>query len=149
VCVDSANQAYNFVEFEDAGPGSLFKRQGKKATRDWSSRFDHGFSQIIDWFGKLRDVEKTDEFEARFGARTIDAAVTLIVGRNRYFEPGERRRLDWRRRSVIVDSKRIECVTYDDLLADLSARLEAHAAPRPRKRQSRREEKGWAENGEG
>src|SRR5207244_1348227 len=37
---DSVKHAYCFIDFEDAGPNSLFVRQGKKATREWSSRFD-------------------------------------------------------------------------------------------------------------
>jgi hypothetical protein len=52
---DSVKHAYCFVEFEDAGPGSLFVQQGKKATREWSARLDHGYGQIIDWFAKLDD----------------------------------------------------------------------------------------------
>jgi hypothetical protein len=68
---DSVKRAYCFVEFEDAGPGSLFVKQGKKATREWSARFDHGCSQIIDWFYRLDDLKKSDAFAARFGARSI------------------------------------------------------------------------------
>jgi len=125
---DAVRKVYNFIEFEDAGPTSLFKRQGKKQTRAWSTRFDQGYSQIIDWFGKLRDTEKSDDFEARFGARTIDFMGTLIVGRDHHLEPGERRRLDWRRRSVVVDSRKIQCLTYDDLYYDLSYRLTRYPA---------------------
>jgi hypothetical protein len=76
---DSARKAFNFIEFEDAGPKSLFVRRGKKATREWSPRFDHGYSQIVDWFYKLHDRAKSDEFEARFGARAIDFTGTLVV----------------------------------------------------------------------
>jgi hypothetical protein len=120
---DSVKHAYSFIEFEDAGPRSLFKRQGKKSTRDWSAHFDHGYSQIIDWYGKLHDLENSDVFEARFGARSIDFNGTLVVGRNHYLEAGERSRLEWRRQRVVVDSRKIECVTYDQLLADLSFRV--------------------------
>src|SRR5207244_1753887 len=121
------------LEFEDAGPDSIFKRPGKRHAREWAPRFDRGYSQIIDWFGKLRDMEKSDEFEARFGARAIDFIGTLVVGRSRHFQPGEQRRLDWRRRSVIVDSKKIQCVTFDELLADLSYRLETRRLATPEK----------------
>jgi hypothetical protein len=38
---DSVKHAYSFIEFEDAGPNSLFVKQGKKATREWSPRFGH------------------------------------------------------------------------------------------------------------
>ena len=47
---DSARNTYCLIEFEDAGPTSLFIQRGKRATRDWSPRFEHGHSQIIDWF---------------------------------------------------------------------------------------------------
>jgi hypothetical protein len=45
---DSVKKAYCFIEFEDAGPNCLFVKQGKKATREWSPRIDHGYSQIVD-----------------------------------------------------------------------------------------------------
>ena len=121
---DFVKRSYNVIEFEDAGPQSLFRRQGKKNTREWSAKCDHGYSQIIDWFGKLRDMEKSDDFETRFGARSIDFVGTLVVGRDHFLEPGERRRLEYRRQYVVVDSRRIHCVTYDELLVDLSSRLE-------------------------
>jgi hypothetical protein len=124
---DSVKHAYAFIEFEDAGPHSLFKRQGQKSTREWSPRFDHGYSQIIDWFGKLHDLEKSDAFEARFGVRSLEFMGMLVVGRDQYLEAGERARLEWRRRRVVVDSRKIECVTFDELLADLSFRVERYS----------------------
>jgi hypothetical protein len=33
---------------EDGRRDSIFKRAGTKANPEWSSRFDHGFSQIVD-----------------------------------------------------------------------------------------------------
>jgi hypothetical protein len=134
---DSVKRSYNFVEFEEAGANSLFRRQGKKSTREWSARFDHGYSQIIDWFGKLRDTEKSDDFEARFGARTIDFMGTLVVGRDQFLQAGERQRLDYRRRHVVVDSRKIQCVTYDELLEDLSLRLELYGSAGPAAGQGR------------
>lgn len=121
---DSVKRAYCFIEFEDAGPNSLFVRRGKKSTREWSSRFDHGYSQIIDWFGKLEDMRKSDAFAARFGARSIRYAGILVVGRDQYLLPGERERLEWRRNNVVVASQKIEAVTFDGLLQDLQGRLE-------------------------
>jgi hypothetical protein len=124
---DSVKHAYCFVEFEDAGPNSLFVKQGKKATREWSSRFDHGYSQIIDWFYKLEDMKKSNDFEARFGARSISYKGVLVIGRDQYLLPGERDRLDWRRSNVIVASQNIQCVTFDRLVEDLQARLDTFA----------------------
>jgi len=50
---DSKNSAFAFIEFEDASPDSIFVK--KKATPDWSPRFEHGFSQLVDWFFKLHE----------------------------------------------------------------------------------------------
>jgi hypothetical protein len=65
---DSARNAYCLIEFEDAGPGSLFIKRGKRVTREWSPRFEHGYS---------------------------------------------------------VASRRIECVTFDDLARDFGGMLAA------------------------
>ncbi len=124
---DSGRHAYCFVEFEDAGPDSLFVKRGKKATREWSSRFDHGYSQIIDWFYKLEDMKKSNDFVARFGARTISYKGVLVIGRDRYLLPGEQDRLDWRRSNVIVASQNVQCVTFDRLAEDMQARLDNFA----------------------
>jgi hypothetical protein len=68
---DGARKAYTFVEFEDARPNSLFVKQGDRPARAWSSRFEGGFSQIIDWFYKLQVMTDTPDMEARFGKRSI------------------------------------------------------------------------------
>ena len=120
---DSVKRAYCFIEFEDAGPASLFVKQGKKATRAWSPRFDHGYSQIIDWFAKLEDMRKSDDFAARFGARSIRYTGVLVLGRDHYLLPGERERLEWRRNNVVVASQKVHVLTFDGLVEDLQGRL--------------------------
>src|SRR5262245_21901385 len=78
---DWTRKAYTFVEYEDARPNSLFVKQGEKATRAWSPRFDSGYSQIIDWFYKLQVMTDTPDMEARFGKRSIRYLGVLIIGR--------------------------------------------------------------------
>jgi len=124
---DWARKAYTFVEFEDARPNSLFVKQGEKATRAWSSRFDGGYGQIIGWFYKLHAMTDTPDMEARLGKRAIRYTGVLIVGRDQHFQPGERLRLEWRREHVVVNSKHIVCVTYDELLEDLWFRLDQYS----------------------
>jgi hypothetical protein len=121
---DSRKKSYCFIEFEDAGPKSLFVKQGKKATREWSNRFDHGYSQLIDWFYKLDDRRNSDECEARFGKRSINFVGILVVGRDQHLRTGERLRLEWRRDNVIVHSKKITCVTFDELARNLLQHLD-------------------------
>lgn len=123
---DSARKAYAFVEYEDARPNSLFVKQGEKATRAWSSRFESGYSQVIDWFYKLHVLTDTPDMETRFGKRSIRCTGVLIVGRDQHFQAGERLRLEWRREHVVVNSKHIVCVTYDELLEDLLFRLDQY-----------------------
>jgi hypothetical protein len=124
---DSEKKAFCFVDFEDAGPDSVFQRRGRKATREWSRRFDHGYSQIVDWFYKIADRTNSEEFEARFGKRAISYEGLLVVGRDQHFVAGERLRLDWRKDRLICDSKKIHCVTYDELLDEMNRRLESYA----------------------
>jgi hypothetical protein len=120
---DWTRKAYTFVEFEDGRPNSLFVKQGEKATRAWSPRFDGGYSQIIDWFYKLHVMTDTPDMEARFGKRSIRYTGVLIAGREQHFQAGERLRLDWRQEHVVVNSKHVVCITYDQLLEDLLFRL--------------------------
>ncbi len=122
---DSAQRAYCLIEFEDAGPTSLFIQRGKRATRDWSPRFEHGYSQIIDWFYKLDDMRRSNDLMARFGARSITCSGVLIIGRDQYLKAEESDRLEWRKANVVVGSQRIACVTFDGLVEKLEARLAA------------------------
>ncbi len=121
---DSQKSAFNFVEFEDAGPRSLFVKAAGKATSEWSPRLDHGYGQIIDWFYKLSDRKNSDDCQARFNKRAIDFSGTLVIGRDQYMDDSERLRLEWRRRHVAVNSAQIVCVTFDELLSDLQDRLD-------------------------
>ena len=120
---DWTRHAFCLVEFEDARVASVFARRSRQ-TSEWASRFEHGFSQIVDWLWLLDDQRRTDAFEAFFGARHIDLFALLVVGRDRHLTEPERRRLTWRARRVVVDSQHVHCCTFDELAADLRARLD-------------------------
>jgi hypothetical protein len=79
---------------------------------------------VVDWFDKLQDLTQTATMEARFGRRAIDYAGVLVIGRDQHMSTAEHERLRWRREHVIVNSKRIVCVTSDELLGDLIYRLD-------------------------
>jgi hypothetical protein len=123
---DWARKAYTFVEYEDAGPRSLFVQQGNRPSRAWSSRFEAGYSQIVDWFYKLHVMTDTPDMEARLGKRSIRYTGVLLIGRDQHLEAGEQLRLEWRQEHVVVNSKHIVCVTYDQLLEDLLFRLDQY-----------------------
>jgi Domain of unknown function (DUF4263) len=120
---DSQNHEYCFVEFEDATETSIFKKS-TKATLDWSPRFEHGFSQIIDWILWLDNQKGTTAYTTRFGVPSIQFVALLIIGRDRFLEQAPlRERLAWRSEQVVVASRKVNCFTYDRLYRDLSARL--------------------------
>jgi len=120
---DSEAGCYCFIEFEDASPTSIFEQKSKKATLEWSSRFEHGFSQIVDWFWKLADMENTTAFESQFGKGYIKYDGMLILGKSEDLAYKEQIRLQWRLDRVVVNSKKIFCRTFDELYKDLNRRL--------------------------
>ncbi|HIK09303.1 MAG TPA: DUF4263 domain-containing protein [Oscillatoriaceae cyanobacterium M33_DOE_052] len=128
---DSVTQSYFFVEFEDAGAESIFLSNPNRSTPEWAPRFERGFSQIIDWFCKLDEMEKTDSFEDKFGSRSIDYMGLLVIGRSHSLSPRERRRLKWRRENTVVNSKHIYCMTFDELSEDLQVGIEQYQFVNP------------------
>jgi len=104
---DSTSKSFLLIEFEDAKPNSLFVSAGAKATPEWSPRLEHGLSQVLDWFWKLGDMEKSDDYENRFGARHVSFHGLVIVGRDQPLQPREKIRLKWRQDHTVVHSKKV------------------------------------------
>lgn len=128
---DSLNRSYGFIEREDAAAGCLFRQQGRKATPEWATRFEHGLSQVIDWFWKLYEMAHTEEYEERFGSRRTSYFGLLVLGRNSHLaHPREQRRWHWRAAKVLVNSLPIRFLTYDQLDADLASELDEYPPPR-------------------
>jgi len=122
---DAVRAAYVFVEFEDAGQESVFVSRGR-TTPEWSPRFDHGYSQIIDWLYKLSDMRPSDDFRGRFGSRDASFTTLLVVGRSGGLAEREQARLRWRQNHVVVDSKHVFCLTFDELCEDLHFRVKTY-----------------------
>ncbi len=121
---DRANNALCLVEFEEARTNSLFVPRQRRTT-DWSPRFEHGFSQIVDWLWLFDEYDSTLLFEHQFGPRPIDIYTLLVVGRDSSVSSIDRRRLQWRRNHVVVNSHHIYCCTFEDLLPRFRQRLRA------------------------
>ena len=121
---DSEQNTYLFVEFEDAKEKSIFKKLKKKYMAEWSPRFEHGYSQLIDWFWRLDGARSSDLFLERFGRnQAFRFEGMLIIGRDQFVSERDRMRLQWRTDRVTVDSKHIRGYTYDELFNMLSRRL--------------------------
>jgi hypothetical protein len=120
---DSQLGWYSFIEFEGASKNSIFETKGSKATPEWSPRFEHGFSQVVDWLWKLSSAENSREFAYRFGLEFAGYEGMLIIGRSEGLKQRERDRLRWRRDRVLVNSKHVHCLTFDELYLHLDKRL--------------------------
>jgi hypothetical protein len=118
---DREQGEFTVIEFEDGGADSIFTRAGKKSTKEWSRRFDHGFSQLVDWFHALDDMKRTSRFAKDFGYGHVRFLGLLLIGRRAGLTQSELDRLRWRAEKVRVDSHTIDCLTFDDL-HDLSRR---------------------------
>jgi hypothetical protein len=119
---DSVNNIYCFIEFEDATKDSIFINK-ERSTSEWSPRFGHGFSQIIDWFWKIDDVKNTSQFRSIFGTENIEYQGILVIGRDEFLSELEKARLKWYLNKVVVDSRQVFCKTFDQLARDTRNRL--------------------------
>jgi hypothetical protein len=120
---DRAERRFCLVEFEDGRKDSIFRTPRGKSTREWSPRFEHGFSQIVDWFTLVADVSNTARFQRDFGHPHVRFSALLVIGRDAGLSAHDRYRLDWRTDKVRVDSHTVECVTFDRLHAHMDRLL--------------------------
>jgi hypothetical protein len=121
---DTNSNTFCFIEFEDAKEQSIFVKNGKKYKLEFSTRLEHGFSQIIDWFYKLDGLQNTDDFEERFGKNKIEYEGILIIGRDKFLDASLKKRLDWRARRTVVNSKHLYCYTFDEIYNILINKIE-------------------------
>ena len=119
---NSDNNAYCLIEFEDARKNSLFQEETKYKP-SYGKRLEHGYSQIIDWFCKLDGLQRSQDMIDRYNASTVDFYGILIIGRNKFLDSTLTRRLEWRSKNIVVNSKRIYIYTFDEVLANLKEKL--------------------------
>ena len=100
----------------------IFVEKGR-STSDWSPRFEHGFSQIIDWFWKIDDFKNTSLARSIFGSENIEFYGILVIGRDDFLSEVDKTRLKWRLNKVLVDSRKVICITFDQLARDMRDRL--------------------------
>jgi hypothetical protein len=116
------------VEFEDGGSDSIFKKQPKRRNPEWNGRFEHGFSQLTDWFFNLDDYKKTHGFTSVFGDGHVSFTGLLIIERAAGLDDMKRTRLRWRSAKVLVDSNAIISVTFDDVYEQFRKRYALYKA---------------------
>nr|WP_229262381.1 Shedu immune nuclease family protein [Duganella guangzhouensis] len=126
---DKTGSKFLFVEFEHAKRNSIFsiKTAGKSSqSYQWSRTFEHGFSQIVDWYFRLDDYHRTSKIEEHFGAPKIEYLGVLIIGRDHFLkQAGLMQRFEWRRRHTVINSRNLRCFTFDELARELREHYEA------------------------
>jgi Domain of unknown function (DUF4263) len=130
---DSEANAYTLVEFEDAREHSVFSRlEPGKTVRRWSPRFEHGFSQLVDWAWRLSTEGASSEaFRRIFGNSHPTIHLLLIAGRDADLTKDDFDRLRWRANHTALGAVRVSCYTFDQVLASLRRRLSSGATGAP------------------
>jgi hypothetical protein len=128
---DSEANAYTLIEFEAALEYSIFmKLQAKKSMRRWSPRFEHGFSQLVDWAWRISsEGESSAAFRRIFGVDNPAIHLLLIVGRDADLRKDDLTRLRWRANHTSLGQFRMSCFTFDGILNSLWRRLLLAAQP--------------------
>jgi hypothetical protein len=122
-----ANQ-FCVVEFEPGEEDAIFRKQADRKNPEWSPRFEHAFSQIVDWFYSFEDQKNTAAFQSTFGTGEITFASLLVMGRASNMDNPKMRRLAWRTKKVLIDSNKVTCITFDTLHAALKEKFEFYSA---------------------
>jgi len=125
---DSMVKQYVLIEFENGAPDSVFTKKGKKATPDWSPRFEAAYSQLVDWLWKLEDMRSTSDFQNTFGSRRATFQGLIIIGKDMNLSLQEQDRLKWRLDRTVIDSNAISCVSFNELCNDLDHWLKTYYA---------------------
>jgi hypothetical protein len=125
-----SKKAHQFcvVEFETGEQDAIFKNQPNRKNPEWSSGFEHAFSQIVDWFYCFEDQKNTAAFQNTFGSEEITFASLLVMGRTTSLDKPQMSRLKWRTKKVLIDSNKVTCITFDELHAALKEKFEFYSA---------------------
>jgi hypothetical protein len=118
VAGDSESGNYCFIECEDGKKNSIFK-QTNRNTPEWSTRFEHGYSQILDWLYQYSVLSGNQILKNNFDGKEINFVGLLLIGRDKFLNYSCQNRLRWRIKKVVVDSSHIDCYTFDKLYHDL------------------------------
>jgi len=122
---DSSLKAYTLIEFEDATEFSvLSKLQGGKTVKRWSPRFEHGFSQLIDWAWRLSNENTSHAYRRIFEHNDATIHFLLIAGRDSDLNDDDLARLRWRANNIHLGAFRMTCLTFDGVLSTLRRRFQ-------------------------
>lgn len=81
----------------------------------------------MDWIWKLEDMRHTTDFDDTFG-RDAKLHGLIIIGKNMQLDDHEKRRKRWRTDHLLVDSKKIDCHSFDELRDDMKWKLDQYGS---------------------
>lgn len=129
---DSATNSFLLIELENAEKDSIFVKRKSKAMTEWSRRFEHGFSQLVDWAWRLYEEGSSSvAFESIFGARHASVHMLLIAGRDARLTESDQARLKWRADNISFGAFKMSCVTFDGVLNRLRRSISMSMQPPP------------------
>lgn len=107
--VSEMKDGYNIclIEIEDASNNSIFKSSNNRKSPEWSNRFEHGYSQILDWLYSINymsDHDIIDEFNLNTkDIKRISFSSILIIGKCTKNNK-ESRKLKWREEHISINN---------------------------------------------
>lgn len=134
VVANEDKSVYTFIEFEEYSNYSIFKKIPSKNTWEYARKFEHGYSQIVDWFCRIDGFKSTQEMKKQFGQEAIKYKGVLIIGRKRDLDADKTQRLAWRTEFVTVQGREVSCMTFDELQEFISNRIKNLEILVPKKR---------------
>ncbi len=122
---DSKRKAFLLIEFEDATQRSVLDRAAAPGKiKPWSRRFEHGFSQLIDWAWRLSSESHSSQASRRiFGVNDPSIHFLLIAGRDADLGDDDQARIRWRANNITFGTYRMSFLTFDGVLETLRLRL--------------------------
>lgn len=121
---DSVSNAFLLIEFEDANPHSVLAPAPPGKIKPWSSRFEHGASQLLDWAWRLDcEAKSGPAFRRIFERDHLVIHFLLIAGRDSDLTSDDLGRVRWRTGNVSFGSYRMNFLTFDAVLGGLRLRL--------------------------
>ena len=121
---DSISNAFLLIEFEDATTHSVLAPAAPGRIKPWSSRFEHGASQLLDWAWRLDCEAKSGPAFRRIFERDHPVIhFLLIAGRDDDLTADDLGRVRWRTGNVSFGSYRMNFLTFDAVLNGLRLRL--------------------------
>jgi hypothetical protein len=108
----------------------MTKLKEGKTMKAWSSRFEHGFSQLVDWAWRLSSESGSSAaFRRIFGDDHATIHFLLVIGRDDDLSVDDLIRLRWRANNVTLGQYRMSCATFDGVLQSIRRRLSLATQP--------------------